>query len=327
MSHILSSISISFAFLCKPLRRLFKEPERYPLQRSFNDLRPSFTYSPCLTCVACLIIGLAFSSKARQFFPPSSRFFRKLAIQRAEHTKQINDGRFLPSNKAKRACVRFSCNLGGKEASVYSPFFCHVLLKKFSLSTGSAFWTCRWFVGKQKCNKTVEGGVLTRRKENESFAVFNFVQCEKIPFKFPWGKQFIELWIKLSRNLIKKILEISILSAASHSTTMMLIFFEIAARCGALNKPTSLALYSQVCLTLRGHSLPVRTLDISSDSMRLASGADDKTVRVWGLQFGDCHTSFHGHESAWVAFRRAGSSTFTFLYYHKIDVSKINNKQ
>lgn len=48
-------------------------------------------------------------------------------------------------------------------------------------------------------------------------------------------------------------------------------------------------------LNLYGHGLPVLTMDISSDSLLLVSGGADKSVRVWGLDFGDCRKSMRGH--------------------------------
>ncbi|CAG7719401.1 unnamed protein product [Allacma fusca] len=44
-------------------------------------------------------------------------------------------------------------------------------------------------------------------------------------------------------------------------------------------------------LAMYGHSLPVLSVDISSDSQLLVSCSSDKTVRVWGLDFGDCHAT------------------------------------
>ncbi|KAF5835893.1 quinon protein alcohol dehydrogenase-like superfamily [Dunaliella salina] len=44
-------------------------------------------------------------------------------------------------------------------------------------------------------------------------------------------------------------------------------------------------------LSLYGHKLPVLSLDISSDSTLLVSGSADKNIKVWGLDFGDCHRS------------------------------------
>lgn len=40
-----------------------------------------------------------------------------------------------------------------------------------------------------------------------------------------------------------------------------------------------------------GHSLPIVSLDISYDNNLLVSCSGDKTVKVWGLDFGDCHCS------------------------------------
>jgi U3 small nucleolar RNA-associated protein 12 len=42
-------------------------------------------------------------------------------------------------------------------------------------------------------------------------------------------------------------------------------------------------------LSLYGHKLPVMCMDISYDSKILISGSADKTVKIWGLDFGDCH--------------------------------------
>lgn len=51
-------------------------------------------------------------------------------------------------------------------------------------------------------------------------------------------------------------------------------------------------------LSLYGHKLPVLTMDISSDSTLLVSGAADKNIKVWGLDFGDCHKSLFAHQDA-----------------------------
>ena len=44
-------------------------------------------------------------------------------------------------------------------------------------------------------------------------------------------------------------------------------------------------------LSLYGHSLPVTTLDFSPDSKFLITGSADKSVRIWGMDFGDCRRS------------------------------------
>jgi hypothetical protein len=35
---------------------------------------------------------------------------------------------------------------------------------------------------------------------------------------------------------------------------------------------------------------------VSSDSQLLASGGADKNIRIWGLDFGDCHRSIFAHD-------------------------------
>ena len=42
-------------------------------------------------------------------------------------------------------------------------------------------------------------------------------------------------------------------------------------------------------LSLYGHALPVMAVDISYDNRLLISGSADKTIKIWGLDFGDCH--------------------------------------
>lgn len=56
----------------------------------------------------------------------------------------------------------------------------------------------------------------------------------------------------------------------------------------------SLKLY----LTLYGHKLPVLSLDISYDSKLIVTSSADKTIRLWGLNFGDCHKTFLAHNDS-----------------------------
>lgn len=51
-------------------------------------------------------------------------------------------------------------------------------------------------------------------------------------------------------------------------------------------------------LSLYGHKLPVLCMDVSGDGTLLATGSADKSVKVWGLDFGDCHKSFPAHTDA-----------------------------
>jgi WD40 repeat protein len=36
-------------------------------------------------------------------------------------------------------------------------------------------------------------------------------------------------------------------------------------------------------------------MDVSDDGTLLATGSADKTVKLWGLDFGDCHRSLLAH--------------------------------
>lgn len=39
-------------------------------------------------------------------------------------------------------------------------------------------------------------------------------------------------------------------------------------------------------------------MDFSTDGSLLVSGAADKTIKIWGMDFGDCHRSLHAHEDS-----------------------------
>lgn len=51
-------------------------------------------------------------------------------------------------------------------------------------------------------------------------------------------------------------------------------------------------------LSLYGHKLPVLAMDASDDDILLASAGADKTVKIFGLDFGDTHRTLHGHEDS-----------------------------
>lgn len=51
-------------------------------------------------------------------------------------------------------------------------------------------------------------------------------------------------------------------------------------------------------LTLYGHKLPVLCMDISYDSKLIVTSSADKNVRIWGLDFGDCHRAFFAHQDS-----------------------------
>ena len=65
-------------------------------------------------------------------------------------------------------------------------------------------------------------------------------------------------------------------------------------------------------LSLYGHKLPVLAVDASDDDMLLASGGADKTVKIWGLDFGDTHRTLHGHQDS-ITDLRFVKRTHTFF--------------
>lgn len=51
-------------------------------------------------------------------------------------------------------------------------------------------------------------------------------------------------------------------------------------------------------LTLYGHKLPILSIDVSSDNQLIVSGSADKNIKIWGLDFGDCHKSIFAHKDS-----------------------------
>lgn len=39
-------------------------------------------------------------------------------------------------------------------------------------------------------------------------------------------------------------------------------------------------------------------MDISSDSTLIATGSADRNVKIWGMDFGDCHKSIFAHDDS-----------------------------
>lgn len=51
-------------------------------------------------------------------------------------------------------------------------------------------------------------------------------------------------------------------------------------------------------LSLYGHKLPALAVDCTDDDVLLASSGADKTVKIWGLDFGDTHKTLLGHDDS-----------------------------
>jgi U3 small nucleolar RNA-associated protein 12 len=74
--------------------------------------------------------------------------------------------------------------------------------------------------------------------------------------------------------------------------------------------------------SLYGHKLPVLSMDISSDSTLLVTGSADKNIKIWGLDFNDCHKSIFAHQdsvmqvSPFLAFQTHTQAHARKLYTH-----------
>ncbi|THH11473.1 hypothetical protein EW145_g624 [Phellinidium pouzarii] len=65
-------------------------------------------------------------------------------------------------------------------------------------------------------------------------------------------------------------------------------------------------------LSLYGHKLPVLSMDISDDSKLIVTCSADKNIKIWGLDFGDCHKSIFAHDESimQVAFEKGLDSHY-----------------
>ena len=46
-----------------------------------------------------------------------------------------------------------------------------------------------------------------------------------------------------------------------------------------------------------------KAMDISSDSTLLVTGSADRNLKIWGLDFGDCHKSLFAHDDTVTGLR------------------------
>ncbi|GAB9472776.1 Wd repeat-containing protein 3 [Globisporangium polare] len=65
-------------------------------------------------------------------------------------------------------------------------------------------------------------------------------------------------------------------------------------------------------VSLYGHKLPVMAMDISSDDAMLVTASADKNVKLWGLDFGDCHKSIFAHSDSIMAVRFVQKTHYFF---------------
>lgn len=63
-------------------------------------------------------------------------------------------------------------------------------------------------------------------------------------------------------------------------------------------------------VSLYGHKLPVLAMDISRDNTLIATGSGDKNIKIWGLDFGDCHKSFFAHQDVITGVKFLGTSHY-----------------
>ncbi|KAI5439295.1 hypothetical protein KIW84_024899 [Lathyrus oleraceus] len=65
-------------------------------------------------------------------------------------------------------------------------------------------------------------------------------------------------------------------------------------------------------LSLYGHKLPVLCMDISLDGDLIVTGSADKNIKIWGLNFGDCHKSIFVHADSVKAVQFVPGTHYVF---------------
>lgn len=65
-------------------------------------------------------------------------------------------------------------------------------------------------------------------------------------------------------------------------------------------------------LNLYGHKQPVLTMDISFDNRLIVTGSSDRHIKIWGLDFGDCHRSIYAHEESIMSVQFVAKTHYFF---------------
>jgi WD40 repeat protein len=86
-----------------------------------------------------------------------------------------------------------------------------------------------------------------------------------------------------------------ILTAATLTASTFINTIPLNPAIAATENKVSTAQVNKAILTLSGHTAPLRTIAISPDGQTLASGGDDKTIKLWDLKTGKLLLTLTGH--------------------------------
>ncbi|OQS02446.1 hypothetical protein THRCLA_05180, partial [Thraustotheca clavata] len=199
-------------------------------------------------------------------------------------------------NARSMQCVRTLTDFSLALAAVFAPGNMHVIvgtkngeLLLFELSSGDCIWKKEdahggaiWSIDVRPDGK----GIATGGADH----MVNFWEFEMAPS--PSGA----LKLSLSHLRMLKMSDDVLCVRFSHSSDPHKLLIAVA-----LLDCTVKVFYDdslKFFLSLYGHKLPVMAMDISTDDSLLVTASADKNVKLWGLDFGDCHKSIFAHDEA-----------------------------
>ena len=84
---------------------------------------------------------------------------------------------------------------------------------------------------------------------------------------------------------------LNLFASAAMERRLRLVLMTRRFACGMLKRASA-------SRRLRDIMIPLNSVCFSSDGKKIASGSDDKTVRVWHVETGECIKTFEGHNGS-----------------------------
>ncbi|KAH9114418.1 hypothetical protein AeMF1_011499 [Aphanomyces euteiches] len=214
----------------------------------------------------------------------------------------VSSGDVKVWNANSRQCVRTFTDFSLALSAVFVPGNMHVLvgtkggaLHLFELASGECIWSKEdahggaiWSIDVRPDGKAVATGGADH--------LVNFWEFEMTAFQDEAGNSSSALKLGLVHTRMLKMSDDVLCVKYSHARDPKKLLVAVA-----LLDCTVKVFYDdslKFFLSLYGHKLPVMSMDIASDDTLLVTASADKNVKLWGLDFGDCHKSIFAHDDA-----------------------------